>query len=65
MPEYGFFSDPQGYDQKRKFFRANSFVLAHSSAKNIYNQELALKSSIQWHHMTLMRHHLVLVVITG
>ena len=27
---------PQGYDQKRKLFRTNSFVLAHSSAKKIY-----------------------------
>ena len=26
---------PQGYDQKRKLFRTNSFVLAHSSAKKL------------------------------
>ena len=33
-------------------FRTNSFVLAHSSAKKIYNEQLTLKSSIQWYHMT-------------
>ena len=27
------FSDPQGSNQKRKLFRTNSIVLAHSSAK--------------------------------
>ena len=43
---------PQGYDQKRKLFRTNSFVLAHSSAKKIYNEQLTLKSSIQWYRMT-------------
>ena len=30
---------PQGYDQKRKLFRTNSFVLAHSSAKKIYIEQ--------------------------
>ena len=44
--------NPQDYDQKRKLFRTNSFVLAHSSAKKIYNEELTLKSTIQWYHMT-------------
>ena len=28
----------QGYDQKRKLFRTNSFVLTHSSTKKIYNE---------------------------
>ena len=37
----------QGYDQKRKLFRTNSFVLAHSSAKKIYIEQLTVKSSIQ------------------
>ena len=45
---------PQGYDQKRKLFRTNSFVLAHSSAKKFYIEQLTVKSSIQWHHMTLI-----------
>ena len=31
--KYGPGKTPQGYDQKRKLFRTNSFVLAHSSAK--------------------------------
>ena len=39
-------SGPQDYDQKRKLFRNNSFVLAHSSAKKIYSKQLMLKSSI-------------------
>ena len=42
----------QDYDQKRKLFRTNSFVLAHSSAKKILNEQLTLKSTIQWYHMT-------------
>ena len=46
------FPAPQDYDQKRKLFRTNSFVLAHSSAKKIYNEQLRLKSTIQWYHMT-------------
>ena len=33
-------------------FRSNSFVLAHSSAKKFYKEQLMLKSSIQWYHMT-------------
>ena len=41
----------QGYDQKRKLFRTNSFVLAHSSAAKISNDQLTVKSSIQWYHM--------------
>ena len=28
------FTDPHGYDQKRIFFRTNSFVLAHSSSSS-------------------------------
>ena len=36
---------PQGYDQKRKLFRTNSFVLAHSSAKKFYVEQLTVKSS--------------------
>ena len=48
------FSGPQGYDQKRKLFRTNSFVLAHSSAKRIYIEQLTVKFSIQWYHMTLI-----------
>ena len=63
--KYGGFSGPQGYDLKRKLFRTNSFVLAHSSAKKFYIEQLTLKSSIQWHHMTLIWRHLVLAVITG
>ena len=43
---------PPGYDQKRKLFRINSFVLAHSSARKMYNKQLMLKSSIQCYHMT-------------
>ena len=43
---------PQDYHQKRKLFRTNSFVLAHSSAKKIYNEQLTLKSTIQWYHLT-------------
>ena len=31
---------PQGYDQKRKLFRINSFVLAHSSAKKSWNEQI-------------------------
>ena len=41
----------QGYNQKRKLFRNNSSALAHSSVKNIYNEQLPLKSSVQWYHM--------------
>ena len=37
--------NPQGYDQKRKLFRTNSFVLAHSSAKKFYVEQLTVKSS--------------------
>ena len=43
---------PQGYDQKHKLFRTNSFVLVDSSVKKIYNEQLRLKSSIKWYHMT-------------
>ena len=64
-PNTEFFSGPQGYDQKRKLFPTNSFVLAHSSAKKFYIEQLTVKSSIQWYHMTLIWHHLVLAVITG
>ena len=42
----------QGYDQNRKLFRTNNFVLAHSSAKKIFNEQLTLKSLTQWYHMT-------------
>ena len=61
----GVFSDPQGYDQKRKLFRTNSFVLAHSSAKKFYIEQGTVKSAIQSYHMTLIWRHLVLAVITG
>ena len=37
--------NPQGYDQKRKLFRTNSFVLAQSSAKKFYVEQLTVKSS--------------------
>ena len=37
--------NPQGCDQKRKLFRTNSFVLAHSSAKKFYVEQLTVKSS--------------------
>ena len=46
------FSWSTNYDQKRKLFRTISFVLAHSSAKKIYNEQLTLKPTIQWYHMT-------------
>ena len=65
MSKYGVFSGPLGYDQKGKLFRTNSFVLAHSSAKKNYIKQLTVMSSIQWYHMTLIWHHLVLAVITG
>ena len=48
-------NNSQGYDQKRKLFRTNSFVL----------EQLTVKSPIQWYHMTLIWRHLVLDVITG
>ena len=38
---------PQGYDQKCKLFRTNSFVLPHSSAKTIYNEQLLLKPPME------------------
>ena len=47
-------SGRQGYDQKRKLFRTSSFVLAHSSAKKFYIEQLIAKSSTQWYHMTLI-----------
>ena len=40
-------------------------MLAHSSAKIFYIEQLTVKSSIQWYHMTLIWRHLVLAVITG
>ena len=40
LAEYGPEKTPQGYNQKRKFFLTNSFVLVHSPAKNIYNEQL-------------------------
>ena len=52
--KYGPEIAPQDYDQKRKLFRTNSFVLAHPSAKKFYIEELAVKSSIQRYHMTLI-----------
>ena len=45
-PNTEFFSGPRVYDQKRKLFHTNSFVLAHSSAKNFYIEQLTVKSSI-------------------
>ena len=39
------FSAPQGYDQKRKLFRTNSFVHAHSSAKKFYFEQRTIKFS--------------------
>ena len=36
------FSNPQNYDQKRKIFLTNSLVLAHSSAKKSYNEQITL-----------------------
>ena len=52
--KYGPEKPTQGYDQKRKFFRTNSFVLAHSSAKKFNTEQLTVKSSIQWYNMTLI-----------
>ena len=63
--KYGVFSGPQGYDQKRKLFRTNRFVLAQSSAKKFYIEQITVKPSIQWYHMTLIWRHLVLAVITA
>ena len=40
--------------KKHKLFRTNSLVLAHSSAKTFYIEQLTVKSSIQWYHMTLI-----------
>ena len=54
MSKYGIISGPQGYDQKRKLFRTNSFVLAHSLAKKFYIEQLTVSSSKQWYHMTLI-----------
>ena len=65
VSKYRIISGPQDYDQKRKVFRTNGFVLAHSSAKKFYIEQLTVKSSIQWYHMTLIWRHLVLAVITG
>ena len=45
--KYGPKKTPQVYDQKRKLFRTNSFVLAHSSAQKFYIEQLTVKSSIQ------------------
>ena len=45
MSKYGVRSGPQGYDQKRKLFPTNSFVVAHLSAKKIYNEQLRAKAS--------------------
>ena len=41
--------DSQDDDQKCKLFLTNSFVLAHSSAKKIYNEQLTLKSTMVSH----------------
>ena len=54
VSKYGVFSDPQGYDEKRKLFRTNSFVVTHSSPKKFNIEQLTVKSSIQWYHMTLI-----------
>ena len=50
--KYGPEKTSQVYDQKRKIFRNNSFVLVHSSTKKIYNEQLTLNSSVQLYHMT-------------
>ena len=55
------FAFPQDYDQKRKLFRTNSFVLAHSSAKKIYNEQLTLKNS--HFHISLFREILSLIFL--
>ena len=54
VSKYGVFSGPQGYDQKRKLFRTNTFVVTHSSPKKFNIKQLTVKSSIQWYHMTLI-----------
>ena len=59
------FSNPQNHDQKRILFGTNGFVLAHLSAKKIYNEQLSLNNSIQWYHMDEMPPPLVLTVIIG
>ena len=35
--KFSYLDQEQGYAQKQKLFRSNSFVLAHLSAKKIYN----------------------------
>ena len=45
-------ADIYTYDRKHKLFPINSFVLAHSSAKKLYNKYVTLKSLLQWYHMT-------------
>ena len=53
-PNTGKYGPEKGYDQNRKFFRTNSFMLAHLSAKKFYIEKLTVKSSKQWYHMTLI-----------
>ena len=40
--------NPEDYDQKRKLFRSNSFVLAHSSAKKIYKLQVLRNKCIRF-----------------
>ena len=43
----------KSYDQKHKLFRNNSFVLAHSSVKKIYSEQLSLQyNGITWLNVT-------------
>ena len=42
--------NPQGYGQKRKLFHTNSFVLAHSSGKKFYIEQLTV--NLQYNGIT-------------
>ena len=55
MGKHGPEKNPHGYDQKRKLFHTKSFVLAHSSVKKFYIEQLTVKSSIQWYHFNMTR----------
>ena len=55
MGKHGPEKNPYGYDQKRKLFHTKSFVLAHSSVKKFYIEQLTVKSSIQWYHFNMTR----------
>ena len=51
--KYGPEITPQGYDQKRKLFRTNSFALAHSSAKKVYTERLKVFNTMVSHDFNM------------